>query len=218
MVVAIDGPAGSGKSTVAKRVAERAGFRYLDTGAMYRTLTFAVLEKEIGLSDSRAIIAEALDFDVAFRAERVIYKGRDVTTQIRSPEVDKAISEVARIPQVRREMVKLQQRMGEAGDCVVEGRDTTTVVFPQAELKVFLDADFETRVSRRMGDFKKQNLEVRRESVRDDLERRDKADRERSVGPLVQAEDAVYVDTTDLSIEEVVEKVFKLVQARRMSA
>ncbi|MFC1514513.1 (d)CMP kinase [Candidatus Omnitrophota bacterium] len=211
MIIAIDGPAGSGKSTVARRVAERLGFLYLDTGAIYRALTLRVIEKKISPDDDCRIIAEAKAVEIEFRQGKVFLDGIDVTESIRHPRVDRCISRVAGIPEVRAELVRLQQQMGSRSDCVVEGRDTTTVVFPEAELKIYLDALLGERTRRRMGDFKAKQIAVDAPTLEQDLKRRDDADISRAIGALRKAEDAVYIDTTEFSIEQVVEKVCALI-------
>jgi cytidylate kinase len=217
MIVAIDGPAGSGKSTVAKLIAQRLDFLYLDTGAIYRALTLKVLEEGVDLKDRESIVNQAKVCQIEFKGTKVLLNGQDVTLKIRDPQIDKSISQVAQIPEVRAELVKVQRGIGGIRDCVVEGRDITTVVFPKAEVKIFLDADFSQRVIRRLGDFKKNNVEVNPDVVEDDLKERDQADMSRQVGPLKKAKDAVYLDTTNLSIEEVVEKVLELIKNKDKS-
>jgi len=214
MVVAIDGPAGSGKSTIARLVAQKLGAVYLDTGALYRALTLKVLGNAISLNDTHKIIGVARGLKVDFKPGKVFLDSEDVSLKIREPRVDQNISAVARIPQVRKILVEFQRRIGNTSVCVAEGRDTTTVVFPDAVLKVYLDADFNTRVRRRKKDFDQKGISVDTDNLKSDLFRRDTADTERKVGALKQAEDAVYLDTTDMTIEQVVDRVVDLARQK----
>jgi len=214
MIIAIDGPAGSGKSTVAKALALRLNFLYLDTGAMYRALTLKVIKDNIDLEDKYRIIVEAKNLGIEFKQDKVYLDSEEITSQIRDPLIDRSISKIAKIAGVRKEMVEVQRRIARSADCVIEGRDTTTVVFPDAELKIFLDADSEERVQRRYLDFKKKNLSVDMDILRGDLKKRDEADISRDVGPLRQAADSICLDTTSLSIDEVVERIYSLAVER----
>ncbi len=198
-IIAIDGPAGSGKSTVAKAVAARLGLPYLDTGAMYRAVAFAALRRDVDLSapDALAALARELDIEVA---GRVLVDGEDATEAIRGPAVTKAVSAVAAAAPVRAELVRRQQAWAqEQGGGVVEGRDIGTVVFPQADLKVYLIAEESERLRRRA-------LELGDE-VANDISRRDQADAQRVASPMVAAPDAVVIDTTDRTIGDIVEEV-----------
>ncbi|MBW3557259.1 MAG: (d)CMP kinase [Actinobacteria bacterium] len=198
-IIAIDGPAGSGKSTVAKAVASRLGLPYLDTGAMYRAVAFAALRRSVDLTaaDALAALAEQLDIHVA---ERVVVDGEDATDAIRGPAVTRAVSAIAATPPVRAEMVRRQQAWArEQGGGVVEGRDIGTVVFPEADLKVYLIADEDERLRRRA-----------RESgdeVAQDIARRDQADTSRAVSPMMAAPDALIIDTTGRAVADIVEEV-----------
>jgi len=206
-VIAIDGPAGSGKSTVARALAESLNLQYLDTGAMYRAVTFAVLRSggDPGDVDSAAAVARSVDLDIGL--ERVMVDGVDATLEIRGPEVTRAVSEVASNPAVRHELVARQREWTrQRGGGVLEGRDIGTVVFPDAELKVYLTADPAERARRRA----KEVTDLDYETVAADLARRDALDSNRKADPLVEAGDAVVVDTTGLDIERVVEKVLAL--------
>ena len=200
-VIAIDGPAGSGKSTVAKAVAERLGLEYLDTGAMYRSVTFAALGRGIDPTDADAVAALAPSLTIVV-AERVTVDGEDATTAIRGPEVTTAVSAVAANPAVRAEMVRRQRAWAEErGGGVMEGRDIGTVVFPDAELKVYLTADEDERLRRRA-------VEAGEEVARD-IVRRDQADSTRTASPLYAAPDALVIDTTGRTIDDIVEEVLK---------
>lgn len=204
IIVALDGPAGSGKSTVARAVAEALDLEVLDTGAMYRAVTYAVLQSGVALDDERATtaIAAASEIEVA---GRVTVDGVDATDAIRGPEVTAAVSVVSAHPGVREQLVARQRAWAEArGGGVVEGRDIGTVVFPDAPLKVFLTADAAVRASRRQGEEVAAARTVAVAEVRADLERRDHLDSTRAVAPLQSAPDALVVDTTDMTVDEVV--------------
>ena len=208
MIVAIDGPAGSGKSTVAVTLARRLGFRYLDTGAMYRALTWLALRKGVELEEGEALAGLARAHPVSFDAEgRVGIGGEDVTEAIREPEIDRSVPVVARHAPVREVMRQRQRALGELGDVVIEGRDIGTVVAPQAEVKVFLVADEGERARRRTGD----RPGVGVETLAADLRRRD----ERDAVNTQAAEDAVQLDTTELTVDEVVDRIAELVAERR---
>lgn len=192
-VIAIDGPAGSGKSTVARAVAARLGLDYLDTGAMYRSVAFAALRRRVDPTDAEAVAKVAADLSIEV-GDRVVVDGVDATSAIRSAEVNREVSAVAANPDVRREMVRRQQRWAtEHGGGVIEGRDIGTVVFPEAELKVFLTAGDDTR--------------ARRRSDETDVARRDHLDSSRPVSPTKIADDAFVIDTTELSVDEVVTRI-----------
>jgi cytidylate kinase len=206
MIVAIDGPAGSGKSTVARGLAKRLGFRYLDTGAMYRALTLLALEDGVDLDDAQALEALALAEPVSFEAERVSVRGDDVTDAIREPRIDRVVSAVARHPQVRAVMKERQRELAEGGDAVIEGRDIGTVVCPDADVKVYLVADPGERARRRQAD----RPEIGAEALATDLRVRD----ERDAAQMQAAPDAEQIDTTELTIDEVLDRIERLVEAR----
>ena len=206
MIVAIDGPAGSGKSTVARGLAQRLGFRYLDTGAMYRALTLLALEDGADLGDEAALAALARENPVRFDGDRVSVRGEDVTEEIRSPRVDRVVSTVARHPEVRAIMRDRQRELADQGNAVVEGRDIGTVVCPDAEVKVYLVADPGERARRRLTD----RPEIGAEALATDLRLRD----ERDAAQMRPAADAQTIDTTDLTIEDVLDRIEQLVQAR----
>jgi cytidylate kinase len=198
-VIAIDGPAGSGKSTIGRALARRLGLEYLDTGAMYRSVTFAALRAGIDPTDADAVAALAPGVDIVV-AERVVVDGVDATEEIRGPEVTKAVSAVAANPEVRKVLVRRQQAWAaERGGGVIEGRDIGTVVFPDAELKVYLTADEGERLRRR--------AKEAGEEVAQDIARRDAADSNRAASPLFAADDALVIDTTNRPIDEIVEEV-----------
>ncbi|MFP5326953.1 MAG: (d)CMP kinase [Acidimicrobiia bacterium] len=206
-VIAIDGPAGSGKSTVAKAVAARLGLEYLDTGAMYRSVAFAALRHNIDPEDAEVVARLAREVEIRLEEGTVTVDGQDATIEIRGPEVTRAVTAVAANPEVRREMVVRQREWAhkrEGG--VLEGRDIGTVVFPDAELKVYLTASDEERAKRRSQEV----TDLHYDAVAADIARRDHADASRSASPMQQADDAVVLDTTGLSIDEVVDKVLEL--------
>jgi len=220
MIIAVDGPAGAGKSTVAKILAKEFNCLYIDTGAMYRALTLKILDGKIDINDIKGIIeiANMTKIELVSTAEgpiKVILDGNDVSLAIREPRVTKFVSLVAKIKEVREVMVVLQRRLGKKNDCILDGRDIGTVVFPKADRKFFIDATFEERVKRRFKDL--QNLginNVSREQVSADLANRDKIDSTREVAPLKKAHDAIYIDTTKMSIEEVVNTMSCLVRPK----
>ena len=207
-VIAIDGPAGSGKSTVARALAARLGLDYLDTGAMYRAVTFAAIRQGVDLDDAARVARLAQDIDLRVD-DAVLVDGTDATIEIRSPEVTRAVSVVAANPDVRHELVQRQREWAEArGGGVIEGRDIGTVVFPDAELKVYLTADDSERAARRS----KEMLDLHYDQVAADIARRDHIDSTRASSPLSAAGDAVTVDTTGLGIDQVVDKVAALLE------
>jgi cytidylate kinase len=206
MIVAIDGPAGAGKSTVARTLASRLGFRYLDTGAMYRALTWLALEEGVSLEDGAALGELARRAPVSFEGDRVLIDGEDVTEEIRLPRIDRIVSSVARHAEVREVMRERQRELGAHGDAVIEGRDIGTVVCPDADVKVYLVADAAERARRRTAD----RPEIGEEALATDLRLRD----ERDAAQMKAAPDAKEIDTTELSIDEVVDRIEQLVLAR----
>jgi CMP/dCMP kinase len=206
MIVAIDGPAGAGKSTVARTLATRLGFRYLDTGAMYRALTQLALDEGVSLDDGAALGDLARREPVSFEGDRVFIRGQDVTEEIRQPRIDRVVSSVARHRDVREVMRERQRELGSHGDAVIEGRDIGTVVCPNADVKVYLVADAVERARRRTAD----RPEIGKEALATDLRLRD----ERDAAQMQPAADAQEIDTTELSIDDVVDRIEELVLAR----
>lgn len=215
-VVAIDGPGGAGKSTTARAVAARLGLSYLDTGALYRCVALRAVEQGLALDDGPRIAEIARHLDVRFAAgsERVTLGERDVTTEIRTPEMSQAASKVSALPPVREALVELQRRSARAPGTVAEGRDMGTVIFPDARLKVFLDATVDERARRRVADLRGLGRADGVEEVRAQLAERDARDSGRAVAPLRQAPDAVVLDTTDLAFEEVVDRIVAEARSR----
>lgn len=214
-IIAIDGPAASGKSTLAKYLADKLGYLYVDTGAMYRAITYFVLQKNI-VDDEKAVIDAARNINLSLKYKdgttSVFINGNDVTDFIRSPEVNAKVSDVSKIKDVRIELVKLQQKFGEDNNLIVEGRDTTTVVFPNADLKIFLTADVKERAMRRYLEFKEKGVETSVEEVEKSIKNRDKIDSGRKVSPLTKAEDAIEIDTTNLTIQQEIDRIIERVE------
>jgi len=212
-VIAIDGPAGSGKSTTAKLAAQRLNFLYLDTGAMYRAITLKALENSVDVNDEKELKKLTENSVISFKNENGINKifldGKDVTEKIRKPLVDKNVSFVSMHKKVRKILVEKQKEIGRKNDLVAEGRDTTTVVFPHA-FKIYLCADIEERVRRRFLELKEKGIKTSVKEQIKEIARRDKIDSEREASPLCVDKDAVVVDTTHLTIEEQVNKVINL--------
>ena len=217
MIVAIDGPAGAGKSTVALRVAETLGYRLISTGALYRAVAWRASEAGIGLDDPGALAEIAAELDVEFEVvdgvNRVRVSGADVSEVLRTPENSSGASIVSAIPEVRDALTELQRSYAKTMDVVMEGRDIGTVIFPAAETKVFLTASAEERARRRLIDFRVAGESLAFEEVLRDIEERDERDSSRAVAPLKPAKDSVMVDATGLSIDEVVERIVGLAQA-----
>ncbi len=211
MIVTIDGPAASGKSTTARLVAKKLGWLYLDTGAMYRALTVKVLREKVSLEDTQRIahLAKTTVIDLVPSEDgvRVLLDGEEVTSDIRHPDVDRAVGPVCEIPGVRDIMVSLQRRMSENREVIAEGRDMGTVVFPDAELKFYVVASLEERSQRRQRDLAAQGIHLSQEQIKDDIEKRDGRDSSREMSPLREAEDAIRLNTTEMDIDAQVQFV-----------
>lgn len=209
-IIAVDGPAGAGKSTVSKIVAKKLSYTYIDTGAMYRAVGLKVLNRG-GNFDENSIVDAARDIDIKLDAAgKVFLDGTDVTQEIRTPEVGKAASDVAKIGFVRTKLTQLQREMAAQNSVVMDGRDIGTCVLPNADLKIFLTASVDERARRRSDELKAKNLAADFDKVREEIILRDKQDSQREIAPLKQAEDAILLDTTNLTIDEVVAKILEL--------
>jgi len=210
MIIAIDGPAGAGKSTIAKNLAARLGFFYVDTGAMYRALTLKVIKNKLNFEDTKTLLELAHNTEISLRQQkdkkmRIFLDGDDVSEQIRAPELTQSVFKIARIPEIRELMVAWQREYGRDHSIVMEGRDIGTVVFPKAEKKFYLDATCQIRAQRRFKELKDKGVEADLEEIIRQIQQRDQRDKNRSCGPLKKAADAVYIDTSDLNITQVLE-------------
>ena len=216
VVIAIDGPAGAGKSTIARRLAERLGFTYIDSGAMYRAVALWAMRQNADTADMHRMeqLALAADIELQPAGPRIVLNGEDVTAAVRTAEVGQQASVVAAIPGVRRALVEKQRALGARTSVIMEGRDIGTVVFPEADVKIFLDADPSERVSRRLRDFREQGEGAPEETIAAQIQERDRRDRTRAEAPLTQAPDAIYIDSTGLTLDAVQEEILKVVRAR----
>ncbi len=211
-VVAIDGPAGSGKGTVAKLIAQKLNLTYIDTGAMYRAVAYATLKNNIAIDDKEAIVALARNCEIDFKDSKTYLNGEDVSHEIRTMEVTKIVSQISSIVELRELLVEQQREMGSKTDVVMEGRDITTVVFPDANYKFYLDASVESRALRRFKENQEKGIESSYDEILENIKKRDYNDMHKEVGSLTRTEDAVYIDSTDLTIDEVVNKMIEVIE------
>ena len=217
-IIAIDGPSGAGKSTVAKLLAKRMRYTYIDTGAMYRAVALRAREKGVRAEDESALTRLASSLHITFvggdAESRVLCNGEDITEMIRSPEISLLASEISTKASVREILVGMQRKMGKGGGVVLEGRDIGTVVFPNAEVKFYLDADPKERAQRRFEELAGKGIPVGYQETLEEVMQRDRNDTSRLVSPLRKAQDAIVIDSTDLSVEEVVERMVRSIQER----
>jgi cytidylate kinase len=217
MKVAIDGPAGAGKSTIARLLAKDLGLRYVDTGAMYRAVTLAALRRGVDMADEEALVdvLTSIDLNIVFQGDRgnvVFLNGEDVTNLIRQPDVTAHVSELSTHKKVREFIVALQDQIGRQGSVVMDGRDIGTVVMPDADWKIFLQATVEERAKRRQRELERRGVSVSLEELKEQIRKRDHQDSTRENSPLRKAEDAIEIDTTSLSVAEVVQKLLDLIK------
>ena len=215
LTIAMDGPAGSGKSTVARRIAEKMGYLFLNSGAMYRAVTLLEVRAKVPCTNVKKLIelAHGCRIDFADNGKITLLNGEDVSDLIHTPEIDKAVVDIARIPEVRNAMVEQQRRIGKDGGIVVEGRDVTTVVFPHAEIKFYLDASVQERAKRRFLELQAKKIACTIEQIEQEIRTRDEKDLSRAHSPLRPADDAIIVDTTDRTLNQVVEFIIKQIEA-----
>lgn len=219
MIVAIDGPAGSGKGTVTKLIAKRMGLINLDTGATYRCVALETIRRGLTLEEKQKIIDLVDDLDIEFEYEnddiKVFLNGEDVTSEIRNMEVTKIVSQVSSIVAVRLKMVELQRRMAKGKDVIMEGRDIGTYVFPNADVKIYLDADVEERAKRRFKENQEKGIDSSYEEVLENIKLRDENDKNKEIGSLKIADDAIIVDSSKLTIEEMTNKVEEIIREKK---
>jgi len=214
LIIAIDGPSGAGKGTISRTLAETLGYRHVDTGAMYRAVGWKAAHEGVPLDDEAAVSALAQRANLVVEGGVVTIDGHDVTREIRTPEIDRAATAVARLPKVREVLVARQRALGAEGGVVMEGRDIGTVVFPNADVKIYLDASAEERARRRAADTAHSGSQAGQAAVAAAIDARDKADSTRTISPLAIAPDAVHIDTTGMPIGSVVDQVMGLVRSR----
>lgn len=218
-VVAIDGPAGSGKGTITKLVAKKLNLVNIDTGAMYRCVALKALRNHIESTEIKKVEELLEDIEIEIKREgenQIIFlDGEDVSNQIRTPEVDACVAKFAALACVRNKVTPLQRKMGEMQDIIMEGRDIGTTVFPNADVKIYLDASVEERANRRYKQDLEKGMKVTYEEILESIKKRHKLETEREIAPLRQAEDAIYIDSSNMMIEEVVDKVIKIVKERK---
>lgn len=215
-IVAIDGPAGSGKGTIASIVAKECNLVYIDTGATYRCVALEAIRNNLSLEDKEEIIKISKDLDIEFSCDgRTFLNGEDVTEEIRSKEVTKIVSFVSSIVEVRKNMVELQRKMAHNSDVIMEGRDITTVVFPNAQYKFYLDATLEERVRRRFEQSKAKGIDMNYDEIYENIKARDYNDMHKEVGSLIRTDEQIYIDATNMTIDEVANKIINIVKGEK---
>ncbi len=215
-IVAIDGPAGSGKGTITKQVGERLGLINIDTGAMFRCVTLNMIEEGIGVKEQNKIkeILEKIEIDLKENGE-VFLNGKDVTKRIRENDINHFISPISIIPMVRQKLLEIQRKMAEGRNIIMEGRDIGTVVFPNADIKIYLDASPEERARRRVQQNQEKGILTSYEEVLKSIKNRDEKDKTREIAPLRKAEDAIYIDSTNMTMEEVTNELVKMIKQKQ---
>lgn len=214
MIVAIDGPAGSGKGTIASILSKRLNLVNIDTGATYRCVALKALRNNLSVEDKEEIIKLSNNIDIKFDLNNNVYlDGEDVTKEIRSKEVTSIVSPISSIVEVRKNMVDLQRRLGNSSNVVMEGRDITTVVFPKADYKFYLDATLEERVKRRYKEYQEKNINMTYDEIYENIKNRDYNDSHKEIGSLMRTSDQVYIDSTNMTIEEVANKFIEIIKA-----
>lgn len=211
-IVAIDGPAGSGKGTVAKILADNCNLTYIDTGAMYRAIAYASLQNNIDITEEEKIVELAKNSKIDFVDGKTYLNGKDISKEIRTMEVTKIVSPISSIVKLREILVEMQREMADNLDVIMEGRDITTVVFPNATYKFYLDATLDERANRRYKENKEKGMNVTIEEIKENISKRDYNDMHKEVGSLTRTEDAIYIDSTNLTIDEVVEKMKNIIE------
>ncbi len=210
MIITIDGPAGAGKSTISKKLASELGFIYLDTGAMYRACALYMLRKGVDIGDESQVIPFLDEINIRFDDQKIFLNSQDVTEEIRTPEIDQAASKISKLQSVREKLTRLQRQIAKGKNIVAEGRDMGTVVFPDAQIKIFLTASAEERAKRRKKQLEEAGQMVSYEIILHQIKKRDKADSTREIAPLKPASDAVVIDSTNIGPEDVILKILKL--------
>jgi len=224
LIIAIDGPAAVGKSTMGKLIARELGYTYIDTGAIYRAITWKVLKNNFNINNENII--SGLVSDTCITIERtntnklenyncIFVDGEDVTEEIRDPNIDRNVSQIARLPKIRKQLIYLQRKLAEKGNIVMEGRDIGSVILPQADIKLYFTASEEERIKRRYAELKDKGYSVDYEEVKKQIVQRDEIDSKRKYAPLIKAEDAIVIDSTEKSIEEVKEEILKIIKKHR---